>query len=47
MDKNRTSKFSLMADATPDVSDKDQLSVVIRYDINQQPVDQLLSSYIL
>ena len=35
--------FSLTADTTPDVSNKDQLSIVVRYVADNVPVECLLS----
>ena len=34
--------FSVMADTTPDSSDKDQLSIIVRYFIDDKPVERLL-----
>ena len=39
--------FSVMADTTPDVSNKDQISIVVRYVADNTPVDRLLSLTVL
>ncbi len=41
------SAFSVMADTTPDSSNKDQISIVVRYFINAKPVWRLLWTRIL
>ncbi|CAB3987849.1 zinc finger MYM-type 1-like [Paramuricea clavata] len=39
--------FSVMADTTPDVSNKDQMSIVVRYVADNTPVERLLSLTVL
>lgn len=39
--------FSVMADTTPDTSNKDQMSVVVRYVVDDKPVEHLLSLTVL
>jgi hypothetical protein len=39
--------FSVMADTTPDTSNKDQMSTVVRYVANSRPVERLLSLTVL
>ena len=39
--------FSVMADTTPDTSNKDQLSIIVRYVVNAKPVERLLCLRIL
>ena len=39
--------FSAMADTTPDVSNKDQMSIVVRYVADNAPVERLLSLTVL
>ncbi|XP_065060569.1 uncharacterized protein LOC135687841 [Rhopilema esculentum] len=41
------SAFSVMADTTPDTSNKDQMAIVVRYVINAKPVERLLCLRIL
>ena len=39
--------FSVMADTTPDTSNKDQMSVVVMYVVDDKPVEHLLSLTVL
>ena len=39
--------LSVMADTTPDTSNKDQLSIIVRYVVNAKPVERLLCLRIL
>ena len=41
------SAFSVMADTTPDTSNKDQMAIVVRYVVNAKPVERLLCLRIL